>query len=100
MLKAAREAAKKEKKESSSPLPEPKKKGHAANKAKLRKKPVVWQPSYAHPWPDEIPDLGPRRIGPFEPCVGCGRGSWARYGRSVLCCLCAIAKLSGEPEWP
>jgi hypothetical protein len=62
--------------------------------------PYPWHPTYAHPWPDEIPDLGPRRIGPFEPCVGCGRGSWARYGRSVLCCPCAIAKLSGEPEWP
>lgn len=30
----------------------------------------AWQPSYAHPWPDEIPDLGPRRIGPFASCVG------------------------------
>lgn len=47
-------------------------------------------PTYAHPWPDEIPGLGRRRVGPFESCSGCGRGSWARYGGLVLCCQCAI----------
>jgi hypothetical protein len=59
----------------------------------------AWRPTYAHPWPDEVHGLGFRRIGPFDPCVGCGRGSWVRYGSVVLCCPCAIAKLSGEPEW-
>jgi hypothetical protein len=56
-------------------------------------------PAYAHPWPDAIPGLGPRGIGPFESCIGCGRGSWARYGTLVLCCPCAIAKLGSTP-WP
>ena len=55
--------------------------------------PHHWQPSYAHPWPDELPELGPRRVGPFDPCVDCGRGSWARYGTAVLCSSCAIARV-------
>jgi hypothetical protein len=69
--------------------------GHPATKA--------WQPTYAHPWPDAIPGLGPRRVGAFDSCVGCGRGSWARYGGSVLCCPCAVAKLTvteEETPWP
>lgn len=57
----------------------------------------AWLPSYAYPWPDRLPHLGPRRIGPFTPCVDCGRGSWASYGDSVLCCPCAITRLLGLP---
>lgn len=48
--------------------------------------------SYAHPWPDALPGLGPRTIGPFDACAGCERWSWARYGRVVLCLACARAK--------
>ena len=55
-------------------------------------------------WPNAVPGLGRRRIGPFAFCIGCGRGSWARYGVLVLCCQCAIARLgSGSEEttpWP
>jgi hypothetical protein len=58
---------------------------------------AAWQPTYAHPWPDELPGLGPRRIGPFDPCVGCGRGSWVRYGGEVRCCPCATARVTEEP---
>jgi hypothetical protein len=90
MLKAARDAAKKEKEESSSSFPAKNKEGGPANKAKLRRKP--WQPSYAHPWPDALPDLGPRSIGPYDPCVDCGCGSWVRYGGAVVCCPCAAAR--------
>jgi hypothetical protein len=57
--------------------------------------PYPWQPTYAAPWPDELPGLGPRRVGPFDPCVDCGRGSWARYGGAALCCGCAIARTGG-----
>ena len=57
----------------------------------------AWRTTYAHPWPDELPGLGPRHVGPFESCVGCGRGSWARYGGTVLCCPCAIARLDSPP---
>jgi hypothetical protein len=46
--------------------------------------------SYAFPWPDEIPALGSRAVGPFAPCA-CGRGSWVRYGGVVLCLSCANA---------
>ncbi len=50
----------------------------------------VGQPShapscYAGPWPDALPELGPRSVGPFTPCSDCGAGSWVRYGDTVLC---------------
>lgn len=45
--------------------------------------------SYAAPWPDSVPGLGARTVGPFESCQGCGRGSWIRYGDLVLCLACA-----------
>jgi hypothetical protein len=48
----------------------------------------VAPPSYAHPWPDALPGLGPRTIGPFDMCA-CGTWSWARYGAEVLCLTCA-----------
>jgi hypothetical protein len=46
---------------------------------------------YAHPWPDALPGLGHRRVGPFDPCAspGCERWSWVRYGDVVLCLACA-----------
>ena len=40
-------------------------------------------------WPWIISELGMRRTGPFEPCVRCGKGSWVRYGRKILCRSCA-----------
>jgi TubC N-terminal docking domain len=46
--------------------------------------------SYSYPWPDALPGLGPRSVGPFDRCVGCKAGSWARYGAVVLCVRCAL----------
>jgi hypothetical protein len=46
---------------------------------------------YAHPWPDALPELGLRTVGPFAPCA-CGRWSWVRYGDAVLCLPCANAE--------
>jgi hypothetical protein len=46
---------------------------------------------YAHPWPDALPGLGPRTIGPFDCCSGCERWSWVRYGGVVFCLPCANA---------
>ena len=60
---------------------------------------VVALTSYAHPWPDCLERLGPRRVGTFAPCEGsCGRWSWAKYGGAVVLCLpCALAWLA-PPE--
>ena len=59
---------------------------------------VVALTSYAHPWPDSLDRLGPRRLGPFDPCEGsCDRSSWVRYGVVVLCFPCALAWLE-PPE--
>jgi hypothetical protein len=58
----------------------------AANKAKYPKE----SPSaYAHPWPDALPGLGHRSVGPFIACAECGAGTWARYGDRPLCLGCA-----------
>ena len=55
--------------------------------------------SYAHPWPDDVERLGPRRVGPFAPCEGpCSRWSWVRYGDIVLCLPCVLAY--NEPTAP
>jgi hypothetical protein len=70
-------------------------KGDAKNAEYTKRPRGPWHPTYAHPWPDELPGLGPRHVGPFDPCVDCGRGSWARYGSAVLCCPCAVAR-AGE----
>ena len=43
---------------------------------------------YAFPWPDELPRLGRRRVGPYAPCSSCERWSWIRYGNAVLCLEC------------
>ena len=52
--------------------------------------------SYAFPWPDALPGLGDRRVGPFDHCADCERGfSWVRYGGVVLCLSCALQRGSG-----
>lgn len=45
-------------------------------------------PAYS-PWPDGLPSLGPRRVGPFTSCALCERGTWARFGDTPLCLPCA-----------
>jgi hypothetical protein len=51
--------------------------------------PLPARPRY-HPWPDQLAGVGPRRIGPFDPCArACGRWSWVRFGEVVLCLPCA-----------
>jgi hypothetical protein len=52
--------------------------------------------AYAHPWPDVLPGLGGRRVGPFDQCACCWRWSWVRYGRVVLCLTCACRRAT-EP---
>jgi hypothetical protein len=47
---------------------------------------------YASPWPDALPALGPRTIGPFDLCSTCTAWSWVRYGGVVLCLACATAR--------
>ncbi len=47
---------------------------------------------YAFPWPDALPDLGPRHVGPFDLCARCGSGTWVRYGTAPRCLHCALAK--------
>ncbi len=44
---------------------------------------------YAFPWPDALPDLGPRRVQAFALCTDCGAGSWVAYGDRVCCLACA-----------
>jgi len=44
---------------------------------------------YSHPWPDEIPLIGPRHIEAFTLCANCGTGTWAFYGPWPLCLHCA-----------
>lgn len=45
--------------------------------------------SYAFPWPNEVPGLGPRRVQPFSLCAECGTGTWVAYGGRPLCLACA-----------
>jgi hypothetical protein len=47
---------------------------------------------YASPWPDFVDGLGRRTVGPYSPCSSCGRGSWVRFGETVLCLQCAQEK--------
>lgn len=52
----------------------------------------AWPPrgtSYAHPWPETLPLLGRRTVGPFALCAECERWSWVRYGDRVLCLRCS-----------
>jgi hypothetical protein len=49
--------------------------------------------TYAHPWPDALPALGPRTIGAYGSCADCGKNhSWAGYGGRVLCLGCALGR--------
>lgn len=52
--------------------------------------PSVHPGAYAYPWPDTLPGLGRRTVGPFALCSRCGaEHSWVRYGAVVLCLRCA-----------
>jgi hypothetical protein len=44
---------------------------------------------YAFPWPDALPELGRRTVGPFAMRSDCSTWSWVRYGSMVLCLDCA-----------
>ncbi len=44
------------------------------------------------PWPDAVPSLGPRQLGPLVACAHCPAGThpatshtWVRYGTTPLC---------------
>jgi hypothetical protein len=62
------------------------KEGPPANEAKEAKE---WHSSYAHPWPDALPALGSRDVGPYTACADCGTGTWVRFGDYPLCLGCA-----------
>jgi hypothetical protein len=47
--------------------------------------------AYAHPWPDELVDLGARHVGPYVACADCGAGTWVRFGERPMCLGCANA---------
>jgi hypothetical protein len=53
-------------------------------------------PRYTPPWPDAIPDLGPRRVRAFDLCADCGAGTWVAYGSRLLCLACARRSASSE----
>lgn len=57
-------------------------------------------PHYAFPWPDEIPGLGTRHVGPFISCGRCGRGTWVRYGGEARCLACSTEALRGRSQCP
>jgi len=47
-------------------------------------------------WPDDVPGLGPHRLGTFARCEFCppgihiaASGTWTRYGDRVVCRACA-----------
>jgi hypothetical protein len=58
--------------------------------------PGAGRPRYASPWPDALPKLGQRSVGPFTSCEVCRTGSWIRYGGTPLCLLCALRLLDEE----
>jgi hypothetical protein len=39
-------------------------------------------------WPEYLDGFGPQSIECLAPCARCGRGSWVRYGQTVLCLRC------------
>jgi hypothetical protein len=76
--------------------------------------------TYAFPWPDRLPGLGPRRVGPFTDCQDCieapawpirivrldtkppvhvvvrvDRGTWVCYGARALCLPCVRRRVRG-----
>lgn len=66
--------------------------------ARLRAKPAVTTAAGTaragmrgcDPWPEEVPGLGRRSIGPFAPCSNCGdEWTWVVYGSVYLCRPCA-----------
>jgi hypothetical protein len=60
---------------------------------------MSYRSAYAHPWPDALPGLGRRTIGPFDMCQ-CGAWSWARFGGRILCLACALKAGEGTPKPP
>jgi hypothetical protein len=44
-------------------------------------------------WPEYLDGLGPQSIDSLAPCARCGRGSWVRYGHTVLCIECTQGHL-------
>jgi hypothetical protein len=46
-------------------------------------------PTYAARWPDTLPALGPRTVGPFDRCSRCETWSWVRFRGVVFCLPCA-----------
>lgn len=80
-------------------------------------------PSLTNPWPEQVPGLGPRSVGPYESCVDCvagprvvhtltlaegmepleydaPKGTWARYGQTPLCHRHAVARWNESPPHP
>jgi hypothetical protein len=89
-------SARKERKEDFPPLYEAEAREPHTNppreeSGRSEKSPSRWRPTYAHPWPDALPGLGRRIIGPFDACSTCSTWSWVRYGGVVLCLPCATA---------
>jgi hypothetical protein len=41
-------------------------------------------------WPDELPGLGRRTVGPYERCAYGMAGTFVRYGNTPLCRRCAL----------
>jgi hypothetical protein len=52
--------------------------------------------TYCYPWPDVLPGLGARHVGPFDPCADCVSWSWVRYGDLVLCLDCARRRAGAD----
>lgn len=53
------------------------------------------QGAYSYPWPDALPGLGQRTVGPFARCSQCrAQHSWVRYGARVLCLACACRRVT------
>lgn len=44
---------------------------------------------WSYPWPDALPGIGTRTVGPFDTCEECAVWSWVRYGVTVFCLACA-----------
>jgi hypothetical protein len=54
-------------------------------------------PLYAFPWPNALPDLGPRRVQAYSPCADCGSWTWVAYGPRAFCFACARRRSAGAP---
>ena len=54
-------------------------------------------PAYAFSWPDAVPALGTRHVGPFTPCHECAKGTWVIYGQTPLCLECVLSGRGGAP---